>query len=99
MTARSEHKRTKEYKAREERLPERIRKLSELAFKTFLENPSHPSLRHHPLEDNDRGRHRAKSHPVSINMQYRAIYTRDGGEYVWYWVGTHNDYDNSTGVK
>jgi len=83
----------------EARLPERIRRLSALVFSTFLADPGHPSLRHHALADDGRGRHRAGSYSVSINMQYRAIYTIDGDTNIWYWVGTHNDYEVFTGRR
>lgn len=81
----------------EGQLPDKIRRLALLAFRAFLRDPSHHSLRHHQLNDNDRGSHRTGSYSVSINMQYRAIYTRDGDTNVWYWVGTHADYDRFTG--
>jgi hypothetical protein len=81
-----------------EKLPSQIKKLAKAAFKQFLVNPSHPSLRHHPLEDNDKGRHRKNSFSVSITMQYRAIYVVDGKVNVWYWIGNHNDYENFTGA-
>ena len=91
--------RTAEYREREARLPERIRRLSERTFATFLANPAHPSLRLHALEDDGRGRHLAGSTSVSITMQYRAIYVVEDDTNVWYWVGTHNDYDGFTGRR
>jgi hypothetical protein len=91
--------RTAEYKDLESRLPQRIIKLSDLKFDQFCENPTHPSLRSHPLGDDGRGRHRPGSVSVAINMQYRAIYVVDGDTNVWYWVGSHNDYDVYTGRR
>jgi hypothetical protein len=32
-------------------------------------------------------------------MQYRAIYAVADGKNVWYWVGTHAEYDIFTGGK
>ena len=32
-------------------------------------------------------------------MRYRAVYIVDGDANVWYWVGTHADYDRFTGGK
>lgn len=89
--------RTREFKAREARLPESIRALADAAFRTFLANPRHPALRLHPLKDTDRGQHRPGSISVSINRQYGAIYVPDGSTNVWYWIGSHNDYDQFTG--
>jgi hypothetical protein len=90
--------RTASYRELFERLPERIQRLAEQAFQMFLANPNHPSLRRHILADNDRGQHRTHSISVSINMQYRAIYVEDGDTNVWYWVGSHADYNRFIGA-
>ena len=45
------------------------------------------------------GQHEAGSVSVSITRQYRAIYVRQGEVNVWYWIGTHADYDTFTGRK
>jgi hypothetical protein len=34
---------------------------------------------------------------VSITMKYRALYVVEGDTNVWYWIGTHNDYENFIG--
>lgn len=81
------------------KLPKRIQELAKGAFQLFRANPDHPSLRRHVLEDIDKGRHRTGSVSVSITMQYRAIYAVDGTVNVWYWIGSHNDYENFVGKK
>jgi hypothetical protein len=91
--------RTAAFKEQLDRLPDVIQRLADAAFDRFREDPSHPSLRHHALKDNNKGQHRSGSFSVSITMKYRAIYTRDGETNVWYWIGTHNDYNNFTGVN
>ncbi len=78
-------------------LPERIRKALGKAIRIWSENPTHPSLRLHQLKDTKKGRHLPTSFTVSINMQYRAIYVMDGPTAVWYWIGTHAQYDRFTG--
>lgn len=90
--------RTAAYKEQLGRLPAHIQELAQAAFELFLEDPSHTSLRHHALKDTDKGRHRAGSFSVSITMRYRAIYVRDGETNVWYWIGSHSDYDRFTGA-
>jgi mRNA-degrading endonuclease YafQ of YafQ-DinJ toxin-antitoxin module len=80
-------------------LPQHIQKLAEAAYQLFRQDPHHPSLRLHPLQDNDKGRHRKGSFSVSITMKYRAIYAVDDDTNVWYWIGTHNDYENFIGKK
>jgi hypothetical protein len=91
--------RTRQYKDQLAALPREVRDLAELAFQKFLENPLHPALRNHPLDDTRKGRHRTGSRSVSVSMKYRAIYVVDGDTNVWYWIGSHADYDTFTGGK
>ena len=65
----------------------------------FDRDPSHPSLRHHRLEDVKKGKHQADRYSVSPTMQYRAIYVVQDGINVWCWIGTHAEYDRFTGKK
>lgn len=81
------------------RLPLDLRELAKSAYRTFLRHPDHPSLRHHALADMARGRHRVGSWSVSITMKYRAVYAVDGDTNVWYWIGSHNAYENFVGKK
>jgi hypothetical protein len=80
-------------------LPQEIQQLARDTFRQFVANPAHPSLRHHQLMDTSKGSHTAGSCSVSITMKYRAIYRTDGNTRVWYWIGTHNDYENYIGKK
>ena len=99
MNGSTKNVRTREFKEQFGRLPEDIRRLAEAAFGLFCEDPSHRSLRLHALKERDKGQHRSDSFTVSINMKYRAIFTRDGNTNVWYWIGSHADYDVFTGGK
>jgi hypothetical protein len=81
------------------RLPKRIRALARQAYRQFLADPHHPALRNHALKDSARGRHRSGSRSVSVTMKYRAIYVVEGGLNLWYWIGSHNDYENFIGKK
>jgi hypothetical protein len=80
-----------------ERLPPRIQEAADAAFQTFLENHFHPALENHELHDTKKGRHRKGSRAVSITRRYRAIYVTDGPTNVWYWIGSHEDYNNFVG--
>lgn len=91
--------RTRGFKELFAKFPKRAQELATAAFRQFVADPDHPSLRRHPLEDSDKGRHRAGSFSVSITMRYRAIYAVDGTVNVWYWIGSHNDYENFIGKK
>jgi hypothetical protein len=99
MSSASRNVRTRDFRALFAELPPPIQRAARAAFRAFLIDPAHPALRHHALGDSRRGHHRANSFSVSITMQYRAIYTVDSDVNVWYWVGTHNDYENFIGRK
>jgi hypothetical protein len=80
-------------------LPQHIREAASDAFRLFLQDPFHPLLENHQLYDTNKGRHRNGSRAVSITRRYRAIYVTDGPTNVWYWIGSHADYDNFLGKK
>jgi hypothetical protein len=81
------------------RMPVAVQQLAAAVYKVFAADPNAPSLHSHTLKDTARGRHKAGSISVRINQQYRAIYVVDGDAVIWYWCGSHNDYENFTGVK
>lgn len=70
-----------------ENLPPQIRRQARQAYLLFRENPYHPSL------------HFKQIHPTKpiysarVSIDYRVVGLRDGDEIVWFWVGTHSDYD------
>ena len=57
-------------------------------YDRFLSDPAHPSLRFKKLT----GVPGAWS--VRIGKQYRAVGERHGDKIYWFWIGTHNDFDN-----
>lgn len=68
-------------------LPEQTRRQAREAYKFFKQNPYHPSLRFKQI-------HPAKPiYSVRITIDFRAVGTRDGDEIVWFWIGSHTDYD------
>ncbi|MFO0966644.1 MAG: hypothetical protein U0793_13815 [Gemmataceae bacterium] len=81
------------------KLPRQVQGLAQEAFSLYAENPQHPSLRHHRLKDTKKGSHKEGSSSISITHRYRAIYYQDGRTRVWYWIGSHNDFDTFVGGK
>lgn len=96
---RAKNRTTAQFRKQFDQLPKRVQALTRQACVLFDQNPAHPSLRHHELADNKKGHHVPGSFSVSVTMQYRAIYVEDRGINVWYWIGTHADYDAFTGGK
>ncbi len=70
-----------------ERLPAHVRQQAREAYKRFREDPAHPSLRYkrvHPT---------MPIYSVRISRDYRALGVRDGDTIIWFWIGSHSDYD------
>ncbi|MCX5886087.1 MAG: hypothetical protein NT096_09300 [Proteobacteria bacterium] len=67
-----------------ESLPESVKELALKSYEILKENPHHPSL-HFKKTANYRS--------VRVGRQYRAlgIDVQDG--ILWFWIGTHADYD------
>ena len=93
---RARNRTTRRFREQFAALPRRIQLLTRDACLLFDSNPAHPSLRVHALADTKKGQHVPGSMSLSITMQYRAIYIEQNGINVWYWIGTHAEYDNFT---
>lgn len=82
-----------------EKLPTNIQEIAKRVFGRFCEDPACPTLERRRLKDTDKGRHREGSLKVSVTNRYRAIYVvdRETNTNVWYWIGSHEDYNNFVG--
>ncbi len=78
-------------------LPKPTRDLARAQFRVFKANPYAPSLKNHALADVGSRPHHDGSRSVRVNLRYRAIYYVRGRVNVWYWIGSHADYDNFVG--
>ncbi len=68
-------------------LPESVRRQAKRAYKLFLQNPSHPSLNFKLLIP------RRSIYSVRIGLDYRAVGIREHDTIIWFWIGSHADYD------
>jgi len=71
-------------------LPSEVQQEAKRAYRLFRSNPAHPSLRFKKLEGEDR------IYSVRIGLGYRALAVVEGNRAVWYWIGSHADYDRLT---
>ena len=99
MNGSTRNVRTKAFREQFGRLPDVIQRLAERAFTTFVQNPSHSRSGIILSTITRKANTGPGSFSVSISMQYRAIYTIDGDVNVWYWIGTHSEYNVFTGKK
>jgi hypothetical protein len=65
-------------------LPTSIRKLADRNFDLLKQDPSHPSLHFKKV---------GRFWSVRVGMQYRALAVEAGKDLVWFWIGSHADYD------
>ena len=68
-------------------LDEQVKKRARKAYHLFEQDPSHPSLEFKKV-------HQTKPvYSVRVTLDYRAVGIRDGNEIVWFWIGTHDEYE------
>jgi hypothetical protein len=69
-------------------LPKSIRDLADKNYELLKSNPSHPSLHFKKV-----GKYRA----VRVGLQYRALAIEVGDDLLWFWIGSHSEYDKLIG--
>ena len=68
-------------------LPSHVQDRAGAAYRQFRADPSHPSLRFKQV-------HATRPiYSARVGLGYRALGVRDGDVLVWFWIGTHADYD------
>ena len=68
-------------------LPLQIRKAAQEAFRKFSENPAHPGLQLERLKFD------VRAWSVRITRNYRAVARRYDDDWLWFWIGSHKDFD------
>jgi plasmid maintenance system killer protein len=91
------NRRSPDFKEKHDSLPPEVQAMAAKAFANFKNNPNHPALNVKPLYDNKKASHSPGSFSVRVNSQYRSIYVEIDGVCVWYWTGSHSDYNKFTG--
>jgi hypothetical protein len=55
------------------------------AYRLFRINPAHPSPRFKRIEED--------IYSVRVGLGYRALAVMKSNQALWYWIGSHSDYD------
>ncbi|MDQ3328871.1 MAG: hypothetical protein M3506_10165 [Chloroflexota bacterium] len=79
---------TRSFRALLAALPAPIRRQARAAFGEFERDPYHPSLQFKRVVPSD-----PTIYSVRISLRYRALCSRRDGDAVWFWIGSHADYD------
>ena len=82
------HHATPDFWKRYHRLPAHIRNLADRSFSLLKRDPRHPSLHLKKV-----GRHWSGR----VGDHYRALGVQSPQGILWYWIGTHAEYDHMKG--
>jgi plasmid maintenance system killer protein len=69
------------------RLPRKIQLLTRAKYRLFKVEPFHPSLQFKQVSATD------PIYSVRINRNYRALGLLEGDRIDWFWIGSHDEYD------
>ena len=72
-------------------LPAGIQKRARVAYALFRENPNHPSLRFKKVHATE------PIYSARVTGDYRAVGVIQSDMIIWYWIGTHTDYERLLG--
>jgi hypothetical protein len=68
-------------------LPDEVQEQARAAYRQFIRDPHHPGLRFkavHPSQP---------IYSARVGRGYRALGMLEGDTVIWYWIGSHADYD------
>ena len=82
---------TREFREAFASLPHDIRRHTQRAYRLFRTDPRDPSLRFKKVDEE------SNVYSVRIGLGYRALGVMDGSTVVWFWIGSHAEYDHLLG--
>jgi hypothetical protein len=65
-------------------LPREIQELADKSLCLLQDNPRHPSLQFKKV-----GGFRS----ARVGLAHRALAVEDGNDFIWVWIGTHDEYE------
>ena len=66
------------------KLPENVRVLADKNYALLKENPRHPSLQLKKV---------GRFWSIRVGNRYRALAVEENQNLIWFWIGSHGDYD------
>jgi len=68
-------------------LPAEVQEQAREAYRQFQRDPHHPGLRFKPVHQS------MPIYSARIGRGYRAVGLVEGDSVIWYWIGSHAEYD------
>ena len=82
------HRATTGFWRRFEALPEPVQRLARKNHRLLAADPDHPSLHFKKLSG-----HSPPLWSARVGLNYRALAVEKEGEFYWFWIGSHAEYD------
>lgn len=79
---------TSKFRACLEKLPDHIQDKARKSYRMWLENPLHPSLQFKQIHNI------SPIFAVRISLGYRALGILQEDTMVWFWIGSHEEYNS-----
>ena len=68
-------------------LPPHVKEAAKKAYRLWKKNPYHESLRFKTIHSSE------PVYSVRIGLTWRALGLMDDGDMIWFWIGSHAEYD------
>ena len=82
------HRATPRFWRAYEALPDDAKSLADKCFNLLKQNPRHPSLQFKKV---------GRFWSVRIGLHYRTLAVEEHDDVIWFWIGSHSDYDKLLG--
>ena len=79
---------TSKFRKAFEKLPTEIQQRARQAYTIWKENPNHPGLHFKQIHETQ------PIFSVRVGLSYRAIGIKEEDVMVWFWIGSHEEYNN-----
>jgi hypothetical protein len=78
---------TRRFRALFAALPAHVQRQAREAYRLFQEDPAHPGLRFKQVHSDP------PTYSARVGISYRAVGVLEGDTVIWFWIGTHAEYD------
>jgi hypothetical protein len=78
---------TSDFRSAFNALPERIKQNAKKAYQLWVKDPFHPGLAFKRVGKV------SESYSLRVGLGWRALGTKKEGAMVWFWIGSHAEYD------
>jgi hypothetical protein len=68
-------------------LPRQVQRQARESYRLFMQDPRHPGLHFKQVHRDP------PTYSARVGLGYRAAGVLDGNTVIWFWIGTHADYE------